>query len=204
MMPQKAISVLWMRNMDITQRAARKAAFTLIEVMVVLSILAIIAILAYNFFGSTMKEAKSTQMAAQVFKELTDLSNAFEMYLIDNSSLPVGGLIGVQVQPTDAVMESLKSLPENKRTSNGWVVDNAGYVLSIGGANLTGSPTNDDYLYISGMPYDVCKVFNEKYSGKFGAVVPVWADVAAQRPISVLAYDSGGGHCYALAVVQQN
>ncbi len=51
-------------------------AFTLIEVMVVLSILALIAILAYNFFGSTMKEATVSQAATKIYNDLRVISDA--------------------------------------------------------------------------------------------------------------------------------
>lgn len=65
-----------------------KKAFTLIEVMVVLSILAIIAILAYNFFGGTMKDANSKQAITKIYNDLRVIDDAVSKYEIDNGTLP--------------------------------------------------------------------------------------------------------------------
>ena len=65
-----------------------KHAFTLIEVMVVLSILAIIAILAYNFFGSTMKEATDKADAIEAHKALVATGQAAELYMAEHNTVP--------------------------------------------------------------------------------------------------------------------
>lgn len=65
-----------------------KKAFTLIEVMVVLSILAIIAILAYNFFGGTMKEASLKQATTKLYNDMRTMDDAISKYEIDNGTLP--------------------------------------------------------------------------------------------------------------------
>jgi prepilin-type N-terminal cleavage/methylation domain-containing protein len=61
-------------------------AFTLIEVMVVLSILTIIAILAYNFFGSTMKEAAEKQKSVEIYRALNVLADGFDLYYAKNGT----------------------------------------------------------------------------------------------------------------------
>lgn len=66
----------------------RNKAFTLIEVMVVLSILAIVAILSYNFFGSTMREAEINRITTKYIRDLNLLTDAFEMYYTDHGSYP--------------------------------------------------------------------------------------------------------------------
>lgn len=66
----------------------KKQAFTLIEVMVVLSILSIIAILAYNFFGGTMKEATLKQQVTKLYNDLRVLDDASNEYYRKNGSFP--------------------------------------------------------------------------------------------------------------------
>lgn len=63
-------------------------AFTLIEVMVVLTILALIAILAYNFFGNVARDAKLSANATRLHQILRTTSDALELYHKDYGALP--------------------------------------------------------------------------------------------------------------------
>lgn len=127
--------------------------FTLIEVMVVLSILALIAILAYNFFGSTMKEAQIKQKTTQIFNDLRVVSDACELFYNKTGSWPT------DVDGNDLVNAGIiKAMP-----SDIW--------LNIG--EDKGGPTTDPDLFVAHwssdqvMP-DVCKAFNAAYSQTIG------------------------------------
>lgn len=67
-----------------------KKAFTLIEVMVVLTILALVAVLGYSFFGSVYQQAKTEQLAQQLHKDLGAYATAYEQYLGKYGDYPAG------------------------------------------------------------------------------------------------------------------
>lgn len=94
-----------------------RKAFTLIEVMVVLSILAIIAILAYNFFGGTMKEATLKNNAVKFWRAATILDAATSEYYRKNGSYPAntGDLVSAGI---------IKAVPEVP-TGGSWSFRNA-------------------------------------------------------------------------------
>ena len=79
-------------------------AFTLIEVLVVLSILALIAILSYNFFGSTMQDAIMKQTLTKTFNDMRIINDAHDAYYAKHRAKPAN----ISDLVTDG---QLKSLP---------------------------------------------------------------------------------------------
>ncbi len=132
----------------------KNSAFTLIEVMVVLSILAIIAILAYNFFGSTMKEAKLTQASVQYYEGFRVISDAVEKYYLDNAALPANAA---------ALVSSgiLKALPTPPAGAYGG--GSASFVYNTGYDNMDSIGADDDVIWFDGVNEDVCLEFSKKY-----------------------------------------
>lgn len=157
-------------------------AFTLIEVMVVLSILALIAILAYNFFGGTMKEAKLKRDATVIYEGLRAVTDASELYYIKNSAWPAN--------LNDLVSGGfLKSVPPLVDSSiDSWPV--------IQTASDWGGPTNAADIgiyYYRGLPSGgdlTCRKFNEMFTSLGGGVPPTTA--APDRTHSVYCGDDGG------------
>lgn len=80
----------------------KNKAFTLIEVMVVLSILALIAILAYNYFGSTMKEAKLKHAATKLLSDMQTLEQAYLLYEAQTGTSPPTGFAPVKTAILDS------------------------------------------------------------------------------------------------------
>lgn len=144
-----------------------KKAFTLIEVMVVLSILAIIAILAYNFFGGTMKEAKTSQSVTKIFNDLRNLADANTLYNMKNGEdIVTAGAASLVVTPNATAVSKflgdggLKAIPTPIQTGS------ANYSIEAAGYNVIGSPTaaNDDVLFFDHPTEDVCLAYNKRYS----------------------------------------
>jgi prepilin-type N-terminal cleavage/methylation domain-containing protein len=154
-------------------------AFTLIEVMVVLSIL---AILAYNFFGSTIKEARLSADASKIYNDLTALAMAYEKIMIETGSyiVPTGS---PDVTMIDAIPQflnegGLKAIPapppsgEDLLSTNPWPYAYgilAGDEVDLGGPTLTADPA----LYLTDLDEELCDLYNEKYS-EVGLPTPAW------------------------------
>jgi prepilin-type N-terminal cleavage/methylation domain-containing protein len=144
-----------------------KNAFTLIEVMVVLSILAIIAILAYNFFGSTMKEAVRKQRVTKIYNDLRTLSNAYEMYEVQEGVPPFADLA---TYPDIMTAGLLKAVPTTIVPQTG--PTNSYYFRSD--INFVGPTAATDHVIAyavsqagSGIGLEtneICKDFNDRYS----------------------------------------
>lgn len=132
----------------------KNSAFTLIEVMVVLSILAIIAILAYNFFGSTMKEGKLTQASVQYFEGFRVISDAVEKYYLDTGALPVNAAALVS-------SGTLKALPTPPTGTYGGGSTDFGYIPGYDDMDSVGA--SDDTIYFDGVNEDVCLEFSKRY-----------------------------------------
>lgn len=139
----------------------KKAAFTLIEVMVVLSILAIIAILAYNFFGSTMKEAKVKQAVTKFQRDLELLTQAVDLYHSKNGTYPSN----MNALLSDGVLSAEPLQPQF-----GWSFG-GDYELVMGGYDDLdmGTATEEDVWYTNTTSEDVCKGLNEAWG--LGSVV---------------------------------
>lgn len=136
-------------------------AFTLIEVMVVLSILARVAVLAYSYFGSTLREAKLTQRVTQIYETLRVLSDAEEThYMKYGSYAPAGYGAGDWGFAGLVDKGILKTLPEVN-----WIwADLADY----GGP--TAAADYAVFLYDDTDPnrVAVCQEFNRRYSQTIG------------------------------------
>jgi prepilin-type N-terminal cleavage/methylation domain-containing protein len=142
-------------------KALNRRAFTLIEVMVVLSILAIIAILAYNFFGSTMKSATTTQTAVKVYNDLVAISGAAELYAIDNGALPAGNNGQVEALILDGGY--LKSWPVSPSSGGDYFYANAM-------DDMDGGAVADDVIYTNNFSDDVCVEFMSRYASGLGTL----------------------------------
>lgn len=152
-------------------------AFTLIEVMVVLSILAIIAILAYNFFGSTMREAAIKQQATNLRKQIQTMENAFLEYVrktgdirpsnptFDSEVISLGILkeipkpdLAIKTDPADSACP-IANAPGGTR---GWTLY---YFDFYGGSG------EEVMTHIYCVNDEVCKAYNEMYT-TLGATIP--------------------------------
>lgn len=146
-----------------------RRAFTLIEVMVVLSILAIIAILTYSFFGSVVKEAKLKHEVAVIEKSLLELQAAYDLYIMKNPNAAVGtGNV-----ESLAFTSELKTIPPFGATeywSNAVVADPE-YALYCSDWDSQGAC--DDYIvYRSWASNEACNLLNEKYAPEHSASPP--------------------------------
>lgn len=143
-------------------------AFTLIEVMVVLSILALIAILAYNFFGSTMKEATLTQAATKTYNDMRILSDAWdESYRKNGVELDYSADDDFSAAVTDGI---LKALPKPPAAAAGVGGLQPNYELWDAWDNFAGTATQDRVIEMYNVTDDFCKRYNELYTG-LGSVV---------------------------------
>jgi len=157
-------------------------AFTLIEVMVVLSILALIAILAYNFFGGTMKEATLKQQTTKTYNDLRVVVDAMDLYYIKNGAYPGS--------TADLVTDGyLKSLPTGLGT----------LPISIQKAmyDSTGTATKDDVVRIGGggISDDQCKAYNDAYTS-LGATIPDNAGAVGAGATLCAFWDGEGKHLW--------
>lgn len=137
-------------------------AFTLIEVMVVLSILAIIAILAYNFFGNTMKEASIKQATTKVYNDLRVMADAVEMYKIKNGVYPPHYQMGDLV--TDGQLKARPIGDVNWALNGGSPAD---YEIAVNGDvyyDMDGNGIEDFFLTGYFFKQELCEAFNRAYS----------------------------------------
>lgn len=176
-------------------------AFTLIEVMVVLSVLAIIAILAYNFFGSTMKEASRSQVITRTFKDITSLTRAYEFHLMDGRaefsgthqlngsdfySLVANGYLR-ELPKADGNLE-WASLPDYRFTNG----------VNLGG--VSAAVDTGFMLYFSTSSRAdtdaICEVYNKRHSG-LGETSPT----AVQLNQSTYCRNLGSGNSYLVGLI---
>lgn len=177
----------------------KRRAFTLIEVMVVLSILAIIAILAYNFFGSTMKEATLKQQATRIYNDLRVLSDATEKYFIDNGSYYAGG----SDPALDPLVTSgiLKSRPGKMHGGDAWW---SFWTTADRGGPTAAADTYLEYGYDGAASIDeLCRKYNEMFTS-LGAGVPPNAFVAPDRTNATYCSDDTSGEWLFLMFVDPN
>lgn len=149
-------------------------AFTLIEVMVVLSVLAIIAILAYNFFGGTMKEASEKQALTKIYRDLTMLMDASELYYTQNGTW-ANSL-------TDLVNAgTLKAVPEPPNKAAYWTgVGAYWYWSDTPYDDMDGDGDSDDYtITLNRITDELCELFNGAYATDLGIGATRW-DYTAQ------------------------
>ena len=138
-----------------------KKAFTLIEVMVVLSILAIIAILAYNFFGGTMKEAKLKQQVTKIYNDMRTISDAMELMMIKEPSQ-----VGNGNKTTTLVANGyLKSLPtmDDSACFGSCNAYQAYYLYDDMDGN--GATNKDGAVELYRVTEEICDAVNAQYSG---------------------------------------
>lgn len=168
--------------------------------MVVLSVLAIIAILAYNFFGGTMKEARTKWAATKIYNDMRQIEDALALYHNDNGSYPTltaepdynglqslvagGYLKSVPVQLESTVTYALRGFSG----SAVWNADGAGsadYILHTATTNIT---------------EDICKAINNTYT----SVVDIPAPSAASpnvQPLICWNYSGDAANVYRVSKI---
>jgi prepilin-type N-terminal cleavage/methylation domain-containing protein len=154
-------------------------AFTLIEVMVVLSILAIIAILAYNFFGSTMKQAAVSSQATQIYRDMLAIDTAYNLAAMKTgahwevSAPAVTPITNISTIIDDGGLRVVPTPPQNAYDPDEYFT--WGYEYGLLGNNVWdfGGPSTAKDLTIAlfGVTRDVCQELNTKYSS-VGATMP--------------------------------
>lgn len=165
----------------------KKNAFTLIEVMVVLSVLAMVAVLAYNFFGSVIKDAKDTQAAASLANDMKNFEFAYSELVRTNGADPANNTINSAAVAAGIIKAGIKPDRSIYRPTcaSAWSAISSGY-WSGAATNYAASPAIDYHVSMECIPESVCKKFNELYT-TVGATIPINAnDVELQ----------GGRLCY--------
>lgn len=167
--------------------ASPRGAFTLIEVMVVLSVLALTAALAYNLFANTVRDATVMKAAVNLAKDMNEIEFAFHGLIRRNGADPTGnnvilpavtaGIIKAPIDPDDTIVKSGCVSAWSASTGGYWIHNLVSYA---------GSPTNDWYTSMQCIPQDVCLKFNEMYS-TVGATIPADANNVENQ---------GGRICY--------
>lgn len=156
-----------------------KSAFTLIEVMIVLSILSIIVILAYNFFGSTIKDASEKQLLLQTHNEMQAIAVAYEQYVIRYGKEMDSGLsypAKMDLLVTEGLLrEAMRPDPRIATLSDYAITQSP-----IADQDFAGAPNLDGYVQAAFVPTDhLCKKWNELYASGIGynfeAMIPVGA-----------------------------
>ena len=148
-----------------------KRAFTLIEVMVVLSILAIIAILSYNFFGSVIKEAVDTSAATQINKEIMQISDAWHQYrLQNNNAWPGGSSTSTHAAIVSDLVGSglLKAWPTPPTSAHNGGAAGYQYRINSSWTDFLDDGVGDVTIDMWDVTLDVCSEFNSRYT-KLGA-----------------------------------
>lgn len=154
-------------------------AFTLIEVMVVLSILALIAILAYNFFGSTMKEATLKQQVTKIYNDMRIIDDAIQLYYMENSTVPTAAEL--------ISSGKLKSFPTPPVAAT--------YTINSTFANTAGTVAGDTVVGIWGasdVTQDLCTAIND-YSGNGQGYPAIDPNIGANE---LNAIDDGSILCF--------
>ncbi len=147
-------------------------AFTLIEVMVVLSVLAIIAILAYGFFGNIYKEAIDKKVAVEVHKELVAYADAALEYERRTGSLPGAfSISSVNANGIALLGEGvMRTIPGNKGGA-GWVQSGRYYQYGLTDLKC-GTAANDFYVSITGINNEACQIYNDTFSTNLVGQMP--------------------------------
>lgn len=142
--------------------------FTLIEVMVVLSILAMVAVLAYNFFGSTMKEARLSQAATKLSNDLRLLEDAYLLYEAQNGTKATGN--NTTVKATLVAANVLKSWPVPDASVKGADASSVRYEVHEDYDEFPSgaAPNNDAAVTARGLTRDVCLKVQEMHSSLGG------------------------------------
>ena len=149
----------------------RNKGFTLIEVMVVLSILAIIAILAYNFFGSTMKEATESKTILKINNDLRVIAEAYEAYEM-KTGVPAAA-VGVFAFSTLGNLDNLvdegvlKSIPSPSHPRGSADIYYGVDRVNTYYGDTAKADTGVEAGYVTN---DICEAYNEKYTS-LGRVV---------------------------------
>lgn len=133
-------------------------AFTLIEVLVVLSILALVAILSYNFFGGTMRDAAAVQGATKAYNDMRVISDALDLFELKTGAPLAGSSLAPLVDGG-----YLKSLP-TMTSSMALNPAVAGYIYDSAMSDLDVDGDDDSYIATENVTMDICKAFNEKYA----------------------------------------
>lgn len=135
-------------------------AFTLIEVMVVLSILAIIAILAYNFFGGTMRDASMKQAATQLYRALQTIDDGATLEEIKT------GQTWASYDLEDLVTAGhIKSVPTPPSAS---ICDGAcggmySFMFVDGYEDYDNNGQSDDVFIIGDLSHEFCGIFSDTH-----------------------------------------
>lgn len=140
-------------------------AFTLIEVLVVLSILALVAILSYNFFGSTMKDATAKQQAVKIYNDFRTIGDAYDMYIMKYGKSPYFDL---DIDPLGE--NAIDGTPYNFRDLGGFVkatprpdsdiTAQTFYTWSDGCDDFYGDGDIDSCIELYAIPKETCRLYN--------------------------------------------
>lgn len=175
-----------------------KNAFTLIEVMVVLSILAIIAILAYNFFGSSMKDATLKQSTVKIFNDMNAISGAYELYLGKHGQEPLASTIQA-TSGTNVLIEEgfIKAWPAVDPKVMVTGTPGPGYQLRMDWGNFPtdSSPWYDNIGYLLNVKLEVCLAVQDAYS-TLGGVTPYDYNQGNGEPTPLPELSQFQAYCY--------
>jgi prepilin-type N-terminal cleavage/methylation domain-containing protein len=161
-------------------------AFTLIEVMVVLSILAIIAILAYNFFGSTMKQAAVSSQATQIYRDMLAIDTAYNLAAIKTGShwetaVQVTPITNIPTIINDGGLKAVPTPPQGAYDPDEYFI--WGYEYDLLGNTVFdfGGPSTAKDLTVAlfGVTRDVCLELNTKYSSVGATMLTTYAQNVA-------------------------
>lgn len=178
----------------------KRKAFTLIEAMVVLSVLAIISILAYNFFGNTIKEAKYSQAATKIFKDLNSLVSAYELHLKDGRAA-ISGTHQLQNADFYNLVSNgyLRQLPQQDQAYEWTGMGDYRFSSGINYGGKSGAADVSWMMYFQGGSRaetdGICELFNERYSS-LGKTSPT----AIQYNQGAYCYNLGSGHSFVRAI----
>lgn len=149
-----------------------KKAFTLIEILVVLSLLALIAILAYNLFGNTMKDAQISRDATLIVKDMQSFSDAFEKYVVDNKAEPAAANLKSHTTMHGSWIEDyLRQIPQPPASAETTGCDTTyNYALSMRVWSYPNEATtaNDVYVTLQCIDDDTCREINGMYAPSIG------------------------------------
>lgn len=146
--------------------------FTLIEVMVVLSILALVAILAYNFFGSTMKEAKLKSNVTQLKKDMQAISTAWGLYYAKNGAHP--GSVDALV--TDGQLKAAPVPPNDTVVTppGGYGVRDDYDCMGSVAMQDPNPCVKDDLVRVYYVKKEICEAVNAEYNPDWAGLYPTW------------------------------
>lgn len=146
-----------------------KKGFTLIEVMVVLSVLAIIAILAYNFFGSTMKEAVKSKCKTEIINKAHQYEEAIAIYESKYGTTLPNILTEAAFITYFIDTGILKGLDVRYPSEGCYIPGETSYFdYRVNSLDTGGTAAGDDFIQLNSLPYDICVEIHDENAGTTG------------------------------------